>query len=797
MHSAPYYMVAALLALCTAFLPAQTAVSGKIFDQLSKEPLVGATVIADDQVKTMTDANGAFNLQTTAKMLTVNYVGFNAQTFEVSPKMSISMSPNEASLETVVVTASREAQRRSEAPMAIARLSPALINETKPTLISELLNKTPGVLMVNLNNEQHGMSIRQPMGFAAYFLYMEDGLPLRPMGVFNHNALIEMNVFGISSVEVVKGPISSLYGPEAVGGAVNFITHRPTAVPTARVGVQVDQWGYQRLQFGTGATLGRFGYYLSGFTARQRDSWQSRSDYDKLSLNARLEYAIAKRTQLIFSGSFNDYDSQTGGSVDSTAFYQRNYPSVADFTYRKVKALRARLSLEHAWNDRQQTTLHTYYRDNSIGQNPSYGIRWRTGDTTATGEINENSFTSYGAVLQHRLRLPFWNTKIIAGTTYDFSPTDYWAYRIDLRPQLRPDRRSVETYQLIRERPDIRLQEYQADLHNAAGYVQIELQPVDKLRFTLGLRHDRMAFDYVNNIDNSTGSLAYAQTTPKIGATYELSANTGVYANYSQGFSPPNLTAIFRRRPGPVGAPAEFYYNLKPAQFSNYEVGGWASFWKNKAWIDVALYRMDGRNELLSIRQPDNSTDFQSAGKTLHTGVEYSLTLKPTAAWFFRFGGTNALHRFEEFLLSTRAADAIKDVNGKTMPQSPTWIANTELTYRPSYLKGFRISGEWQRVSEWYQNQVNTVRYDDSGLFGARGISVLNLRAGYEWRFVEVFANLLNASNELYANNVTRGNALAERATFTPAAPRTLVLGMQVNLSRDKVFRDENFRDKR
>jgi iron complex outermembrane recepter protein len=786
MSSASYYMVAALLALCTTFLSAQTTVNGKIFDRLSKEPLVGATVLADDEAKTITDANGGFTLQTSAKTLKVSYIGFVTEVFKVAPALNIALAHNEASLQTVVVTASREAQRRSEAPMAIARLSPALINETKPTLIAELLNKTPGVLMTNLNNEQHGMSIRQPMGLSAYFLYMEDGLPLRPMGVFNHNALIEMNIFGVSSVEVVKGPISSLYGPEAVGGAVNFITHRPTAVPTARVGVQVDQWGYQRLQFGTGATFGRVGYYLSGFTARQREGWQSRSDYDKLSLNARVEYAMSKRTQLTFTGSLNDYDSQTGGSVDSTAFYQRNYPSAADFTYRKVKAWRARLSLEHAWNDRHQTTLHTYFRDNSIGQNPSYGIRWRTGDTTATGEVNENSFTSYGTVLQHRFLLPFWKTKVIAGAMYDFSPTHYWAYRLDLKARLRPDRRSVETYELLRERPDVRLQEYQADLHNAAGYVQLETSPLPKLRLTLGLRYDRMAFDYRNNIDNSTGSLGYAQTTPKIGATYELTPNTGVYANYSQGFSPPNLTAIFRRRPGPAGAPAEFYYNLKPAQFSNYEVGGWASLWRNKAWIDVALYRMDGRNELLNIRQPDNSTDFQSAGKTLHTGVEYSLTLKLTPAWFFRFGGTNALHRFEEFLLSTRAADAVKDVNGKMMPQAPTWIANTELTYRPPFFKGFRLSAEWQRVSEWYQNQVNTVKYDDRSLFGARGISLLNVRAGYEWRFAEVFANLLNATDELYANNVTRGNAPTDRATFTPAAPRTLVVGLQINLSGNK-----------
>jgi iron complex outermembrane receptor protein len=100
------------------------------------------------------------------------------------------------------------------------------------------------------------MAIRQPFTTNSYFLYMEDGVPIRPMGVFNHNSILEFNQFAISSVEVVKGPVSSIYGPEAVGGAINFITQRPTILPTAKIGIQADQWGYQRLQYGAGAMMG-------------------------------------------------------------------------------------------------------------------------------------------------------------------------------------------------------------------------------------------------------------------------------------------------------------------------------------------------------------------------------------------------------------------------------------------------------------------------------------------------------------------------------------------------------------
>jgi outer membrane receptor protein involved in Fe transport len=192
---------------------------------------------------------------------------------------------------------------------------------------------------------------------------------------------------------------------------------------------------------------------------------------------------------------------------------------------------------------------------------------------------------------------------------------------------------------------------------------------------------------------------------------------------------------------------------------------------------------MIGYKELLNIRQQDNSTDYQSAGKTLHRGIEYGITYKPGAEWFFRFGGTNAIHRFEDFELSNRSTDEVKNVNGNEIPQSPGWIANSEVTYKPGYLKGFRIAVEWQRIGSWYQDQINNVSYNDKSFLGLKGVSYLNLRTGYEWKGIELFMNVLNLTDELYANAATRGNSATDRTTFTPAAPRTFILGLHYSLT--------------
>ncbi|HEY0656214.1 MAG TPA: TonB-dependent receptor [Chryseosolibacter sp.] len=770
--------------LCVSLFGQQT-ITGNVFDNETKEPLIGATILLrSNQLGTVTNVNGQFSIscQCSFDTLEISYVGYEKQVVtKPASQLSISLAPSASNLQQIIVTANREAALRTEAPVAISKLSPVIINDTKPVLISELVNKVPGVVMVNYNNEQHAMAIRQPMGTSAYYLYLEDGVPVRPMGVFNHNALIEMSVFGISNIEVVKGPASSLYGPEAVGGAINFITHRPTAMPTAKLGLQGDQWGYKRIQYGAGGTIGKkLGVYVSGLDGRQRDAWQTYSDYDKSSVNATVDYLLTENTKVAIAFSGNEYNSDMAGSVDSTAFYNRQYTSTTDFTYRKVHSNRTRLTISHHWDKTQETILTLAYRDNYIEQNPNYAIRWSSGATTASGEKNRNSFYSKVALIQHRMKFNFLDARLLTGASADYSPTTYWAYKIDLAAQLRPDGKSVEKYSIVQERPDVFVSNYHANLKNYAMYSQFEINPVERLKFTLGLRYDKMSFDYDNYLDATTGSKSYEQFTPKLGATFDLLNDKGLYANYSEGFSPPGLTSIFRKKPNSNSTTgAEFYYNLEPARFQNIEIGGWGAFLDNKIYVDFAAYQMIGRSELLNIRQQDNSTDYQSAGKTLHRGLEYGITYKPQEEWLFRIGGTNALHRFEQFELSNRSSDDVKNVNGKDMPQAPRWIANSEITYKPHYVKGFRIALEWQRIGSWYQDQVNRVKYEDKGFLGLKGASYLNLRTGYQLRGIEVFTNILNLTNELYANSASRGNGVNDRTTFTPAAPRTFVFGVQ------------------
>jgi iron complex outermembrane recepter protein len=689
-------------------------------------------------------------------------------------------------LQDVFVTANRTASLRKETPVAISKLTAKTINETKATAAYEIINKTPGVLMVNLGNEQNMMSIRQPMTTNAYYLYLEDGLPIRPLGIFNHNALLEINQFNLQSIEVVKGPVSSLYGPEAVGGTINLISQKPSFYPEFKFGVQADQWGYKRIQAAGGATIGKVGFHITGISSLQENSWMNYSDYKKDNLNIRVDYAINNKTRLISNTMIGKYYSDMSGGVNEGDFYSRSYNSTSNFTYRKSDALRTRLTLEHDWNPKASSYLTAYHRDNKLGQNPSYGIRWSAtkNPTTATGEVNSNNFKSYGAIGQHTQKFDFWNTTMVSGASYDYSPVTYWSYLINLKATLNPGeagKQTVNKYEIVAEHPETKLANYTADIYNTAVFKQISFNPIDKLIVTVGARYDAMKIKYDNTLDHSMGNKNYNKFTFKAGANYNPIKNAGFYGNYSQGFSPPSITSIFKARTGTggnTGIPAEFYYNLKPATFENYEFGGWINLLNNKLTLDYAFYYLDGKNELLSVRLEDSSTDYRSAGKTNHKGIELGLNYKPNEQWNFRMGGTIAKHRYIDFQLSDNSTDELQNLSGYEMPQAPRWNGNAELSYYPNWLPNFRTSIEWQSVGSYYQNQINSVKYD--------GYNIFNARVGYKYHNIEIYGNVMNLTDKLYAYNLSRGNASNSQTTYIAAAPRTFLLGIQYNLCLKK-----------
>jgi outer membrane receptor protein involved in Fe transport len=553
-------LVTAILFFAVTGSHAQTIVKGKIIDASTREPVAGATIHCTKEscrCGCTTGPSGEFEMRCTdCQHLAVTMVGYATQQFLVSDKdFIISLNTVATQLQEVVLTANRgEGQKRSQAPIAIATISNKTIQETKPTRVDQVLNKVSGVNMVNLGNEQHEMSIRQPMTTKSLFLYLEDGIPIRTSGLFNHNALLEMNIAGIKSIEVIKGPSSSLYGSEAIGGVVNFITAAPTAIPVFKISAQGNNIGYRRADLMSGISEGKWGFVVSGYYADKRNGFLEYSDFHKGTFTARADYRFSGKTTLSNSVTYVNYYSEMSGGIDSTMFASHSFENLQTFTYRKVDALRYHSTLTHAWNDNSKTTVTALYRDNTIGQNPAYLIKddyrkvngvYVGNKELAHGQINENSFHSYSFIAQHRQNLNWQKAVLMAGLNVDLSPSAYHANYIRIKKD------TVSKKYVSYQNTDSTLTEYATRLNNYAAFASFEFNPLEKLRIVASLRYDFFHYGFDNHLKPSAYSGApdtvsnFSRISPKIGLTYNFSGRTGIYANYSEGFVPPQVTDLY------------------------------------------------------------------------------------------------------------------------------------------------------------------------------------------------------------------------------------------------------------
>jgi outer membrane receptor protein involved in Fe transport len=533
--------------IITMIVQAQQVVKGKIFDAVTKEPLPGATVVDAHNRVIATNETGSFNLATEDATITVTFTGYQAQvvTIDGQKELHIGLVPANKGLQQVVVSASRTAQKRSEAPVAISVINKQTIDDAKAIRLDQLLNKVSGVYMVNLGNEQHQMSIRQPMTTKSLFLYLEDGMPIRTTGVYNHNALLEMNMAATKQIEIIKGPASSLYGAEAIGGAVNIITQAPPAIKSGMVSLQANNTGYKRADLQVGNTFGKFGVLLSGYYANRNNGPVEHSDFHKTALTLRMDYAINAKTNWSNSITYIDYYSDMLGTLDSTKFSKKDYSTPQTFTYRKVRAFRYRSQLTHQWKENSETQVSFIFRDNAIGQNPSYRVRNAVGNPSlAHGEINESSFNTYLLVAQHKQKIKFLNSKIIAGVSADISPNKYWSNYISIQ-------RNDKGYYTGYTATDSVLSKYATDINNVASYIHYEMSLFKGFRITTALRYDYYKYNFRNSLPPSafTGAPSskndYSSFAPKIGATYNYKG-IGFYANYSQGFVPPQISELYQ-----------------------------------------------------------------------------------------------------------------------------------------------------------------------------------------------------------------------------------------------------------
>lgn len=176
-------------------------------------------------------------------------------------------------METMVVTATRSEEAKGELPQQVDVIGPQEIQETQAADLTDLLKKDSSVDVIQYPGALSGVSIRgfrpEFSGITKHYLLLIDG---RPAGTTNL-ATIPKDI--IARVEVLKGPASSLYGGQAMGGVINVITRKSKGKPK---GVVTAGYGSFNTYLGSGRIGGnlneRFDFDFSAGLRVQDDNFK-------------------------------------------------------------------------------------------------------------------------------------------------------------------------------------------------------------------------------------------------------------------------------------------------------------------------------------------------------------------------------------------------------------------------------------------------------------------------------------------------------------------------------------------
>lgn len=702
------------------------------------------------------------------------------------PILAYAESETPKKLDEVVVTGTREGERLVETPASVGKVKEETLQQDKPTHPTQFMSQIPGTSVAVTNGEGHTTAIRQPFTTSPVYLFLEDGIPIRSTGFFNHNALYEINIPQSGGVEVIRGPGTALYGSDAIGGIVNVFTRPPPAKAEATTSVELGGFGWRRALLDGGNSYERDGW-RANLNLTHTDGWRDMTAYDRQSGTFRWDRSVDSSTALKTVLSFSKIDQQTGANSPLTESDYRDNPTrnYLPIAFRKVEALRLSSSYEReSGND--LFTVMPYVRDDSMNLLASFTLN---NDPTVFDEQNK----SFGIMTKWRRDYPdMMRSRLIVGVDAEVSPGGRAEDALHTATTGTSPSRQFTSYTTA-----ARVYDYDVTFKELSPYVHGEISPTDKLRVTTGLRYDYLTYDFSNNLGTNpiavpaattvppnnfpTGARVYGQApdttihfnhlSPKFGATYALAEKMHAFASYNHGFRAPSQSQLFRPSSGGTNAAAiesmQVALGLKPIKAQQVEVGlrGEAA----GVSYDVALYDLVKRDDIVSQRDPaTTATQAVNAGKTDHRGIEVGAGAPITDAVRWDAAASYARHTYENWI--ARSGNSNVDFSGKDIESAPRTIANTRLTWQTGK-DSARVQLEWINLGWYWLDAANTQKYSGHNLFNLR----TNWPVARGW---SVFGNVYNLTDRRYADSAsTSGTPIVP--VLSPGLPRTLYAGVE------------------
>jgi outer membrane cobalamin receptor len=506
-----YILIIVFLSSSFSVISAQGLVKGKVSDSNTLEPLYGVYIIFGNNQVTTTGTDGRYSISpgTGKSDITFRFIGYKSVTRSIdivskdTVELNISLEMDLKEIGQIVVSANRTEQKIAELTVSMDVLKSNDFLKTHITDPQELITRTSGIEVLDGQ-----ASIRGGSGFSygtgSRVLALIDGLPVisPDAGSIRWEFLPLEN---ISQVEIIKGASSVLYGSSALNGVINFRTADATAVPNTQFFAEGGIYGnprnmnwkwwdspkiYSTLSFSHLQKYGNTDVGI-GINLLRDNGYRKYNDESLIRMNLRLKHHSEKVKGLVY-----------GMNINSGYLVKTDFVLWEDATYGALKQDTSTVSLLHA----TFLAVDPYISFNNSGKfTHDLRARFQLTDNVFPVRTNDNStgYSFYSEYQLHYRLSDFMN--ITAGVTENYGKVISNFYG---------DHTSL----------------------NIAGFTQIELNPLPRVKLVAGVRVEQ------NSLDSNLDKLVPIFRT---GINWQVADYTFLRGSFGQGYRYPSVAEKF------------------------------------------------------------------------------------------------------------------------------------------------------------------------------------------------------------------------------------------------------------
>ncbi len=688
--------------------------------------------------------------------------GFLVLVFTSTQSWAQSKFDDVTTLDSVEVIAMR--RPLSDFPGAITIVDGATLHQgQRKVSLAESLVRVPGITVLDRQNyaqdlqvQSRGFGARSSFGIRSIKLIV-DGIP--SSAVDGQGQAGSFPLDALDRIEVLRGPLALQYG-NAAGGVIVGYTNLDI-----RHGSHFDLWGGNHSSYR--AAVGFDG-------ANDQKSWQWRVDASRFDTDGERLHSAAERLQFNAVAQWSPREDEhirfvinslsqpdTQDPLGLTRVELRADPYGTDpaalmmDTRKTIENQQLGLQWERDYAPGRRAWLGAYHIERDVVQFLPLPVGAQIPASSAGGVI-ELERGSNGISSDHQ-----WSSA-------------YGAFTLGFElGSLEEARRGYENFvgSQLGVRGLVRRDEINHAL-NREVYAIGDWQPAKAWSMLAAIRYSSLRFEsddryFAASNGDDSGHTSYSESSASVGVARAF-ANGEIFASLGRGYETPTITELAYRPDGGAG----FNFGLTPAHFVSAEIG--ARWHHNGIKADVAVYRVNGEDEIVPADSRGGRASFANAGNTSRIGIELGWSGQLGNAWSYALAANWIRARFDEsfnYSVFVNGANTIRTAEaGNRIPGIPHADAFAELMWQ-SPDDSFDLALE-MRVSD-------TIAVDDRNTDYADGNARSALRM--DWHPSKAhgwngFVRVDNIFDRQYVGSVivNEGNS----RYFEPGAGRGITVGI-------------------